>query len=67
MVVSEMGETWSPYTAPAKVAPMVIRNSGSPSGNTPSTMGRIRAMVPQEVPMAKPMKPATTKMMAGSS
>ena len=28
-------------------------------------MGRISAMVPQLVPMAKPMKPATRKMMHG--
>ena len=44
---------------------MVTRNSGSLSGNTPKTMGRIKAAVPQEVPMANPMKPETTKITAG--
>ena len=63
--MSEIGEIWSPYTAPASVAPTATRNSGSPSLNTPTTMGRISAMVPQLVPMAKPMKPATRKMMHG--
>ena len=66
IVVSEIGDTWSPYTAPPSVAPMATRNSGSCAGNTPITMGRISAMVPHDVPMAKPMNAATTKMTTGS-
>ena len=65
MVVSEIGDAWSPYTAPARVAPIVTRNSGSDGGKIPSTIGKISAIVPQEVPIANPIKPETTKITAG--
>ena len=65
MVVSEMGEMWAPYTAPARAEPTATRNSGSLASNTPMMMGRMSAIVPQLVPMANPMNAATRKMTAG--
>ena len=66
MVVSEMGEMWSPQTAPARHAEMpIIRSSGS-LANTGSTMGIRIPKVPQLVPVAKARPSATRKMTAGS-
>ena len=45
---------------------MATRNSGLSAGKTPITMGRMSAMVPQDVPMANPMNAATTKITAGN-
>ena len=50
----------------ARVAPIATKNSGSLGSNTPTTMGRMRAMVPQLVPIEKPMNAATKKMANGS-
>ena len=67
MVVSEMGEQWSPQTAPARQAEMPMMNSGLVgSWKTVVTMGMRIPKVPQDVPVANAMKTATTKMMAGS-
>src|SRR5699024_8836127 len=66
MVVSEMGEQWSPATAPAKHAEMpMVRSSGSPA-KMGSTMGMRMPNVPQLVPVANASPHATRKMMAGS-
>ena len=65
MVVSEIGEQWSPQTAPDRQAAMEM-TSISPSGNAWQTMGMRMENVPQEVPVAKARKTATTKMMTGS-
>ena len=65
MVVSEMGEQWSPQTAPDRQAAMES-TSISPSGNAWQTMGMRMEKVPQEVPVAKARKTATMKMMKGS-
>ena len=65
MVVSEMGEQWSPQTAPDRQAAMET-TSISPSGKAWQTMGTRIEKVPQDVPVAKARKTATTKMMMGS-
>ena len=70
MVVSEMGEVWSPKTAPPAMAP-TIRGMGVPKltaiGNR---MGIIMAMVPALVPVEKEMiqvkRNATAEKMAGA-
>ena len=66
MVVSEIGEMWSPHTAPAMQAEMEMIRSGSPMGNTAMQMGMRMPKVPHDVPVAKARNIATTKMMAGS-
>ena len=67
MVVSEMGEQWSPNTLPARVADRQISTRlGSTAWATGTTMGIRMPKVPQAVPVEKLRKPATTKMMAGS-
>ena len=53
MVVSEMGEQWSPQTAPAMQADTHTTPRGSVSGNTPRVMGIRIPKVPQLVPVAK--------------
>ena len=67
MVVSEMGEQWSPQTAPARQAemPMICRSGAALKMG--STMGMRMPKVPQLVPVAKASRQATTKMIAGSS
>ena len=46
MVVSEMGEQWSPHTAPAIQAEMQMMARGSLMGNTLWTMGMRIPKVP---------------------
>ena len=65
MVVSEMGEQWSPHTAPDRQAAMEM-TSISPSGNAWHTMGIRMEKVPQLVPVAKARNTATRKMITGS-
>ena len=65
MVVSEMGEQWSPQTAPARQADIDITPRGSPTGKIASTIGMRIPKVPQEVPVAKAMPQATRNMIAG--
>ena len=66
MVVSEMGEQWSPHTAPAIQAEMeIIISCGSTSWKQDTTMGMRIPNVPHDVPEAKARPTATTKMMAG--
>ena len=69
MVVSEMGEQWSPHTAPAMQAETHTMASGLPllRGNTLSTMGIRMPKVPQDVPVAKARKQPMRNTMAGSS
>ena len=78
IVVSEMGEQWSPITAPPKVAameiisrllfrsPTVRSTAGVPPENTGMTMGSRMEKVPQEVPVAKPRNAAMMNTTAGS-
>ena len=67
MVVSEMGEQWSPNTLPASVAE---RETTSRSGQSVWAMGTTRGMrmpkVPQAVPVEKLRNPAMMKMRKGS-
>ena len=67
LVVSEIGEQWSPQTAPARQAEMPTKRRGSPAGNTPSTIGMRIPKVPQLVPVANAMKQAAIKITAGRS
>ena len=78
MVVSEMGEQWSPITAPPRVAAMAIISislplirsavrsaAATPPENTGMTMGSRMVKVPQEVPVAKPRNAAIMNTTAG--
>ena len=67
MVVSEIGEIWSPHTAPAIQAEMEMMRSGAVSGKTAMQIGIRIPKVPHDVPVANARKAATTKMMAGNS
>ena len=67
MVVSEMGEQWSPHTAPAIQAEMEITiKVGLVLANTLTTIGIRMPKVPQDVPVANASPHPTRKMMAGS-
>ena len=65
--MSEIGEQWSPQTAPAMQAEMdmIIILSLVPA-NTATTIGIRMPNVPQDVPVANARKHPTRKMMAGS-
>ena len=66
IVVSEIGEQWSPQTAPAMQAEIeMIMRSGLLFSNTATTIGIRIPKVPQEVPVAKARKHPTTKIIAG--
>jgi len=65
MVVSEMGEQWSPHTAPAMQAEMQMMPRGSSRGKMAMVMGIRMPKVPQEVPVAKARKQPIKKTMAG--
>lgn len=61
MVVSDMGEQWSPHTAPAIQAEIeMIISCGLELANTETTMGIRIPKVPQEVPVAN-ARPHPTK------
>ena len=67
IVVSEIGEQWSPQTAPAMQADMeMIIISGLDFSNTATTIGIRIPKVPQLVPVAKARNAPIRKMMAGS-
>ena len=67
MVVSEMGDQWSPKTLPDNVADRAtISRLGLRAVATGITMGIRIPKVPQAVPMEKLRKAATTKMITGS-
>jgi len=56
MVVSEMGEQWSPHTAPAMQAEMeIIISCGSTSWKHDTTMGMSMPNVPHESLRQKPV------------
>ena len=66
IVVSDMGEQWSPHTAPAIQAEMeIIISWGLEFINTFTTMGIRIPKVPQEVPVENARKHATRKIIAG--
>ena len=63
-VVSEIGEQWSPHTAPAMQAEMETIVRGE-SGIAASTIGMRMPNVAQLVPVENASAAATTKMIAG--
>ena len=65
MVVSEIGEQWSPHTEPARQADIPIIISSLVAGKTLRTIGISIPNVPHEVPVANDIAHATRKMMAG--
>ena len=67
IVVSEIGEQWSPQTAPAIHAEMAIIISSlfKSAPNTPTTIGMRIPKVPQLVPVAKARNTATINTIAG--
>ena len=67
MVVSEMGEQWSPQTAPAMQAEMQTIAMGLSMENTFCTMGIRMPKVPQEVPVAKASRQPMANTIRGTS
>ena len=65
IVVSEIGDIWSPHTDPAREAAMQTTKSGSLSGNMAVTIGIKIPNVPQEVPVAKASPVPTRNKTAG--
>lgn len=65
MVVSEIGEQWSPHTAPAIHAEIQMIASGLSIENTFCTIGISMPKVPQEVPVANARPQPITNTMAG--
>ena len=67
IVVSEIGEQWSPQTAPARQADIPITPIVVPAGNTARTIGIRIPNVPQDVPVENAITQATIKMIAGKN
>lgn len=66
IVVSEIGEMWSPHTAPAKTADTEITIMfWSVEANMSITIGTRIANVPHDVPVEKPRKIAIANMITG--
>ena len=67
IVVSEMGEQWSPQTAPAMHADtqMIARGLPLSRGNALSVIGINMPNVPHDVPVAKDRPHAIRNMIAG--
>ena len=65
MVVSDIGDRWSPHTAPERVADIPMKNIGSVTSNIDTTIGIKIPKVPQLVPVAKAKNIATTKITTG--
>jgi len=65
IVVSEIGEQWSPQTEPARQADIPIIAISVPGSKIPRTMGIRIPKVPHDVPVAKEIPIATRKIIAG--
>ena len=65
IVVSEIGEQWSPHTAPARQADIPIIISSESPGKIAVTIGIKIPNVPQDVPVEKARKQATRNIIAG--
>ena len=65
MVVSDIGEQWSPHTAPAMHAETQTTPIGSVSGKIPRVIGMRIPKVPQLVPVAKARKHPMRNTIAG--
>ena len=67
IVVSEIGEQWSPHTAPAiQAAIEMIMSCGSLPWNTSTTIGISIPNVPHDVPEANARPHPIANMIAGS-
>ena len=66
IVVSEIGEQWSPHTAPAIQAEIAIIIIWGSFSNTATTIGIKIPNVPQEVPVANASPTPTKNIIAGS-
>ena len=67
IVVSEIGEAWSPKIAPAKRAPIIgTKSSGASVIARGTVIGIMIAKVPQEVPVEKLVRQETKKIRAGN-
>ena len=65
IVVSEIGEQWSPHTAPARQADIPIISKLLSAGKIAATMGIKIPNVPHDVPVENARIQATTKIIAG--
>ena len=65
IVVSEIGEQWSPQTAPARQADIPIIISSESPGKIAVTIGIKIPNVPHDVPVENARKQATRKIIAG--
>lgn len=65
MVVSEIGEQWSPNTPPPRTVAMIKPGWRPMILIMGTAMGIMMAKVPQEVPVEKAMKQETRKMTVG--
>ena len=65
IVVSEIGEQWSPQTEPARQADIHTIPSWLPTGKIARTIGIRIPNVPQEVPVAKDIPQAARNIIAG--
>lgn len=65
MVVSEIGEQWSPNTPPPRTAAMIKPGWRPMILIMGTAMGIMMAKVPQEVPVEKAMRHETRKTTAG--
>lgn len=65
MVVSEIGETWSPKTDPAKTEAIVIVQRSLLIGKRGKAIGMNIAKVPQEVPVENDNIAASAKIITG--
>lgn len=67
IVVSDIGEQWSPQTAPARQAEIEITSISDVEGKTAHTIGIRIVNVPQLVPVEKAKKTEITKIAAGTN
>lgn len=67
IVVSEIGEQWSPQTAPPIHAEIEMILKGSPTWKTAMQIGIKIPNVPQDVPVAKAKPAAIIKIIAGKN
>lgn len=65
IVVSDIGEQWSPHTDPARQADIEITSISDSSGKTAHTIGIRILNVPQLVPVEKARNTDTANITAG--
>ena len=67
MVVSDIGEQWSPNKPPDNTAPMLTNSGASMANAVGMTNGNIMAKVPQDEPVAKEITADNKNATNGSS